>query len=89
MTESAPLLLCVLAVGIALGGMAVSWLKSRKTSTKAELMYALIAEAKLIAKMPGAADAVEHAQAQVQAEDLARAQLAAALQKAAGVPAQS
>lgn len=80
-----PLLLSVLAVGIALGALAVSWLKSRKTSTKAELMYALIAEAKLIAKLPGAAEAVEHAQAQVQAEDLARAQLAAALQKAAGV----
>jgi hypothetical protein len=88
MNEILPILAAI-AIGVAIGAAAVIWLKSRKTSTKAELMYALIAEAKLIAKMPGAADAVELAQAQVAAEDLARAQLAAALQKAAGVPAQS
>jgi hypothetical protein len=89
MTESLPLLLAVLAVGIALGAAAILWLKSRKTSTKAELLYALAFEAKQIAKLPGAAEAIELAQDQLKAEALAQANLLAAMQKAAGVPAQS
>lgn len=89
MTESIPLLLAVLAIGIALGAVAVVWLKSRKTSTKAELMYALMLEAKAVAKLPGAAEAIELAQEQAKAEALAASALSAALQKAAGVPAQS
>lgn len=81
--------LAALAIGIAVGAAAVHWLKSRKTSTKAELLYALAFEAKQIAKLPGASEAVELAQEQVKAEALASANLVAALSKAAGVSAQS
>lgn len=88
MTEFAPILAAI-ALGVALGAAAVVWLKSRKTSTKAELLYALAFEAKQIAKMPGASEAVELAQEQLKAEAQARANLAEAMQKAAGVPAQS
>jgi uncharacterized protein (UPF0333 family) len=85
MTVSIPLLLAM-ALFIFAAGIAVDhWLKSRKTSTKAELMYALTLEAKALAKMPGAAEAIELAQAQAQSEALAAAALAAAMQKAAGV----
>ena len=80
--------LAMLAVGISLGAAFVLWLKSRKTSTKAELLYALAAEAKLVAKMPGAADAVALAQGQVQTEALAAQRLRDAMLGAAGVPAQ-
>lgn len=86
MTELFPILAAISA-GIAIGGAFVLWLKSRKSSTKAELLYALAMEAKLIAKLPGASEAVELAQEQVKAEALASANLVAALQKAAGVSA--
>lgn len=87
MTDQHLAILAAMAAGIALGGLLVLWLKSRKTSTKAELMYALMLEAKAIAKLPGAAEAIELAQDQAKSEALAAASLAAALSKAAGVPA--
>lgn len=89
MTDQHLAILAALAIGIAIGGAAILWLKSRKTSTKAELMRALTLNAKAIAKLPGAAEAIELAQEQAKSEALAAAALAAAMQKASGVPAQS
>jgi predicted alpha/beta-fold hydrolase len=78
--------LAILAVGVSMGAAFAVWLKSRKTSTKAELLYALAAEAKLVARMPGAADHLALAQEQVQAEALAQQNLVRALSGVAGVP---
>jgi uncharacterized protein HemX len=79
------LALCVLCLALGAAGMA--WLKSRKTTTKAEAMRLLAIEAALVAKMPGAAEAHALADAQAQDEALSASKLSAALSKAAGVPA--
>lgn len=80
--ESITLALSALALGVALGGSSVLWLKSRKTNTKAELLRALAAEAKLIAKLPGAAQAKTLADEQGDDEVKAATELAEAVQRA-------
>lgn len=79
-------------IAAAIGFLAASlvfWLLSkRKTTTKAEAMRLLAAEAKLIAKMPGAAEAQAQAAAELADEQLAGQALAAALTKASGAGAQ-
>lgn len=70
-------------VGVALGGALVLWLKSRPVSTKAELLRALAGEAKLIGKLPGAAQAKTLADEQADDEVKAAAELAEAVRAAA------
>lgn len=77
-----PLILSALATGIALGGAAVWWLRSRPTTTKAEAMRLLAVEAALIAKMPGSIEAHALAEAQAADEQLASAALTRAMLKA-------
>ena len=80
-----PLLLSALAIGIALGGFVVWWLRSRPVTTKAEAMRLLAVEAALIAKMPGAIEAHALAEAQAADEQLASAALTRAILKAQSV----
>lgn len=71
---------------LALGAAGMAWLKSRKTTTKAEAMRLLAVEASLIAKMPGAMEAHALAEAQAADEQLAAAELTKAMLKAQSVP---
>ena len=88
MTEQLTTFAAALCIGIALGAAAIFWLKSRKTTTKAEAMRLLAAEAALIAKMPGALEAHALAEAQAADEQLAAAALTKAMLKAQSVSAQ-
>lgn len=87
MTPTITDLICLL-VGLALGGAAMLWLKSRPTTTKAEALKLLAVEASLIAKMPGAAEQKALAEQEAASEVLAAQQFAAALAKLSNVPAQ-
>lgn len=75
-----------LAIGLILGLAAMYWLKGRPVTTKAEAMRLLAAEAALIAKMPGAMEAHQLAEAQAADEQLASATLTKAMLKAQSVP---
>ncbi len=70
MTDLLPILSAA-AIGLVIGLALMYWLRSRPVTTKAEALKLLAAEAKLIAKMPGASEA--HALAEAQAQDEALA----------------
>lgn len=84
MSDQLLTLLAGLALGIAIGGSAIAWIKSRPVTTKAEAMRLLAKEFALVANLPGANEAHALAEAQAQDEALASAALAKAMQKAAG-----
>jgi acetyl-CoA carboxylase alpha subunit len=84
MTDFVPYL-AVGAACFAVGAAAILWLKSRKTTTKAEALKLLAAEYSLVSRMPGAAEDLAQAQAEVAAEELAAKLFAAAVTKAQSV----
>lgn len=87
MTEQLPIILTALAVGVVIGLAAMYWLRSRPVTTKAEALRLLAAEATLVAKMPGAMEAHQLAEAQAQDEQLALVAFNKAVLKASGAAA--